>query len=111
MLTSLIWLWTLWISAREFIHCLLYTSTKGKIPQTGDVALFSVAGVAVAAGIAPVSYTHLDVYKRQRQAYLQKRCRCAYFAGPRRFARRKGYLSRYRAARLHPCLLYTSRCV
>ena len=31
-----------------------------------------------------------------------KGCRCAYFAGPRRFARRKGYLSRYRAARLHP---------
>lgn len=28
------------------------STTKGKIPQTGDVALFSVAGVAVAAGIA-----------------------------------------------------------
>ena len=30
------------------------STTKGKIPQTGDVALFSVAGVAVAAGIALV---------------------------------------------------------
>lgn len=30
------------------------TSKEGKIPQTGDVALFSVAGVAVAAGIALV---------------------------------------------------------
>lgn len=28
------------------------STTNGKIPQTGDVALFSVAGVAVAAGIA-----------------------------------------------------------
>lgn len=30
------------------------STAKGKIPQTGDVALFSVAGVAVAAGIALV---------------------------------------------------------
>lgn len=30
------------------------STSKGKIPQTGDVALFSVAGVAVAAGIALV---------------------------------------------------------
>lgn len=30
------------------------STLKGKIPQTGDVALFSVAGVAVAAGIALV---------------------------------------------------------
>ena len=30
------------------------STTKGKIPQTGDVALFSVAGVVVAAGIALV---------------------------------------------------------
>ena len=30
------------------------STTKGKIPQTGDVALCSVAGVAVAAGIALV---------------------------------------------------------
>ena len=41
-------------------HCLLYTSIGRTIMD-----IFSV--LTMVGGLAPVSYTHLDVYKRQKQ--------------------------------------------
>ena len=57
------------------------------------------AGVSV----APVSYTHLDVYKRQISPCFLKAT-----------VRKPGYLSPYLDKQLwevKSCLLYTSRCV
>ena len=55
----------------------------------------------MAEGVEPVSYTHLDVYKRQHNEN-RTRIRCSQIStrpGPN--LRRRQY----------PCLLYTSRCV
>ena len=55
-----------------------------------------VAQMAAPVGAEPVSYTHLDVYKRQA---LAQRWRSG---GPE---------FRHSDNALRPCLLYTSRCV
>ena len=50
--------------------------------------------------VGAVSYTHLDVYKRQR--YSDTKTQCSIVPGPRWIGRRR---------RSYSCLLYTSRCV
>ena len=64
----------------------------------------------------PVSYTHLDVYKRQsiNRMYSVTRNRETIYAeyifgNPPDFADVPEYYSRYNT--FHICLLYTSRCV
>ena len=44
--------------------CLLYTSVAGVINVVLNLLFVIVFQMSV-AGVAPVSYTHLDVYKRQ----------------------------------------------
>ena len=53
--------------------------------------------------VAPVSYTHLDVYKRQASVNSGW--------GTERFRRRTGALNQPVHVRTGTCLLYTSRCV
>ena len=62
----------------NYYICLLYTSAK-KIKASDDVDLHTIARMASGASgaelaniineAASVSYTHLDVYKRQIEAY------------------------------------------
>ena len=61
--------------------------------------------------LVPVSYTHLDVYKRQRQpSHLRPRPRRTSL--PQGNGRRPGIRPRQKSHRHHQaCLLYTSRCV
>ncbi|WP_284117109.1 hypothetical protein [Streptomyces fragilis] len=60
------------------------------------------------AGADPVSYTHLDVYKRQRH----DRDSSGHQHSPHHQGlRREGTPSVRQRPRLRPCLLYTSRCV
>ena len=58
------------------------------------------------ACVSPVSYTHLDVYKRQRQGTSTRTNECARSPG----SRPDGW-SCAPAPRQPACLLYTSRCV
>ena len=53
--------------ADEVMGCLLYTSTMEISPSSvAEISTFSTCGCPfIAAKEAPVSYTHLDVYKRQ----------------------------------------------
>ena len=79
---------------------------------TGNIGLF---------GHNPVSYTHLDVYKRQVQSILH--LSDAEIMSITRFERGQGLISTnsnhitvsFKASPLEkqliPCLLYTSRCV
>ena len=62
----------------------------------------------------PVSYTHLDVYKRQAQGHLERLYTFKDFAQSLAFANKVGAVAE--AEGHHPdlyvaCLLYTSRCV
>ena len=86
----------------------------------------TIGSVLVGGGAGPVSYTHLDVYKRQAPCWrATRRTASASSAGPRCSA---GVLTRSRVlaiaaamikarcvtlrlARCRRCLLYTSRCV
>ncbi|WP_141755343.1 hypothetical protein [Burkholderia plantarii] len=52
------------------------------------------------AGHTPVSYTHLDVYKRQLRG-----------RSPGQSRRPDRHAAVLRRSRAHACLLYTSRCV
>ena len=78
----------------------------------GKVALITGGSNGIGEAVAPVSYTHLDVYKRQGQdgavhTYL---CPCANLRpahAPRRLRITGIEVVRY----AHSCLLYTSRCV
>ena len=56
--------------AAECMACLLYTSLKSEQKFTQPPARYTEATLIKALeenGIGPVSYTHLDVYKRQGQ--------------------------------------------
>ena len=66
----------------------------------------------------PVSYTHLDVYKRQKQAWKTGRyAGIQYSLSPDKkdSGTKKSYLGIVRKAEIgyskNSCLLYTSRCV
>ena len=114
-------------------RCLLYTSERGNARDIVErlrlvqrlqgrvedlvAALLKLARID-AGVIKPVSYTHLDVYKRQGQARgagalghldpgpagASERAR---LASRKRLGRRRGGPQHQGA----PCLLYTSRCV
>ena len=48
------------------------TVNNGKVISDGD------RDIVIGMGLPPVSYTHLDVYKRQREAgYSRKSCSAA----------------------------------
>ena len=70
---------------------------------------------ASANSVSPVSYTHLDVYKRQQRnkvlASLERRGMIERF--PAKDDRRKAYirLKEENLGQFEACLLYTSRCV
>ena len=85
----------------------LHPNNVGRCAHVGN-ASYAVASSVRGLGLGPVSYTHLDVYKRQGRG------RGAGQDGG------GGALARYQDAhRVHPrllrgagaCLLYTSRCV
>ena len=80
------------------------------LDRTGTIVLSTQAIEAGRAGsrsdrdyFIPVSYTHLDVYKRQAQWFALWSDRCLASRAPCRQAER--------LARGIGCLLYTSRCV
>ena len=85
----------------------------------GDIVRVLWCGNNDPRGALTVSYTHLDVYKRQDQprrlqeAVAHPADRHRHRGRHRRPATRRGTRLRRRAARrrLRPCLLYTSRCV
>ena len=62
---------------------------------------------------SPVSYTHLDVYKRQKEALTEIAQAHEFEIISLGGGRERMELPEYRAAaqRLEACLLYTSRCV
>ena len=79
--------------------------------------LYWVAGIFLFCGLKAVSYTHLDVYKRQATCWPTCR-RSTQPLPPQRRTRpyedpRKpfGQHAAGRCALPEPCLLYTSRCV
>ena len=54
---------------RDSTSTSLRIPTKASIGKSGSPAfpLPRAAGVFITTGLAPVSYTHLDVYKRQQE--------------------------------------------
>ena len=59
----------------EFVVCNLASLSLGNLPVTNKAYMNQVVATAVRA---PVSYTHLDVYKRQASACRGSRpCRCS----------------------------------
>ena len=100
------------------------TSFSVPAPCSSSSALSrALDGAVIAKGsVAPVSYTHLDVYKRQGLGHgnlgsmlLSDESKCfAFLAGHESFAAAEGAIGIVRnanKARKEPCLLYTSRCV
>ena len=69
--------------------------------------LFAAAGGSIAEAAAPVSYTHLDVYKRQ---VLGEELKCRMVNAPDANARVSSRTP-FAAWWARTCLLYTSRCV
>ena len=63
-------------------------------PLFGDSSLYGFLGASPWVGMDPVSYTHLDVYKRQRRAF--------FFIVPQRSARRRIFFAKKRRAPLWP---------
>ena len=62
--------------------------------------------------VAPVSYTHLDVYKRQWSFHSRQRCEIRTFCHGHSSSQthlQQQYRAAVRCA--YTCLLYTSRCV
>ena len=63
-------------------------------------------------GISTVSYTHLDVYKRQDLGgKFDKSFNEAAFGGAERWAKETGGTYKELEMQSEACLLYTSRCV
>ena len=65
------------------LKCVMFSSANQKLgfkPENGDkVVLKGDVSVYVVDGSMPVSYTHLDVYKRQDHDHNWNQCRM-YFA-------------------------------
>ena len=56
-------------------------SPLADVPEfTGLLVKFSIPVLGVLAGTIPVSYTHLDVYKRQRESGVSSSCRSSRIA-------------------------------
>ena len=61
--------------------------------------------VGIRSCAPPVSYTHLDVYKRQQRERTVRLRNTERFSEVRRSEEKNQFI------RTYPCLLYTSRCV
>ena len=75
---------------------------------TSEVAVISLRGIVTSRSVrvAAVSYTHLDVYKRQISEYSA-------FIFPAWHCHKKSFitLNDFNVVYCQSCLLYTSRCV
>ena len=71
----------------------------------------AVAGEKRQHGLEPVSYTHLDVYKRQEGAKALAMLRGRRYVLPEDMVDLVPDVLRHRLVLSYDCLLYTSRCV
>ena len=76
--------------------------------QALDATILNTALPAIAHSLNPVSYTHLDVYKRQIPTAILRECLCSTNA---RRACTEHIFYRVILGQHNVCLLYTSRCV
>ena len=100
--------------ALAFIGCMFAAHAQEK-PSTGDL-YDGLTRPLTFNRVIPVSYTHLDVYKRQALTHIQHQ-----FTGTRWFIEGdiKGFFDNINhnilidtlRERISDCLLYTSRCV
>ena len=58
----------------EVVTCLLYTSKKEELMNFGDIYALVLKEYPDILTVDAVSYTHLDVYKRQLQTRLCRLC-------------------------------------